>query len=185
MLIIEITWSKRLKCGVPPTPGSHRQSRFVTRAFWYLKRRTFDARRRCHVSASSHQWPTQEPCHVRCVLLHARGDKASSLLSLIRKSGRRLTTTHTTCVLSDRQKGRKIKDLWIEIQSTVQTKQNSSFALWNASAADLWTSLYWKYNLCHLWSEGHKLGLYCSAANLCCWNLRGRKEPVSRAQKAF
>lgn len=64
-------------------------------------------------------------------------------------------------------------------------KTNSSFPLRNASAADLWTSLCWKDNLCHLWSEGRKLGLYCAAANLCWWNLRGRKEPVSCAQKAF
>lgn len=52
-------------------------SHLVTCTLWYLKTRTLYAQRRCHVSASSHQWPTQEPCCVTCLPLHARGDKAT------------------------------------------------------------------------------------------------------------
>lgn len=51
---------------VHPTPEGDGASHFVTCTLWYLKTRTLHARRRCHVSASSHQWPTQEPCHVTC-----------------------------------------------------------------------------------------------------------------------
>lgn len=53
------------------------------------------------------------------------------------------------------------------------------------SNADLCASLWYNYNLCHLLSSTRRLSLFCAAPASRRWNLRGRKEPVSRGQKAF
>lgn len=168
------------------------------------------AQRHCHISASPHQWPTQEPRHVNHKLTDPRCRPKGTRQPFSAPGHMQITgfvslnkSRRTNCICETV----KQEEAWQETHlfpriCNVQEIRNERF--WThikpincsnkdipSSPSKMWVMqtfapVYGMIIIYAISQAAHaRLCLFCVAQALQPWNLRGRKEPVSCGQKAF